>query len=98
MLLGCYAACLLKDLQAPDLPVPPGLLALRGSACRYAEGCTALAVATSRGFVGLHLLAGGGAPCWFEAAPQCVCEGVEIQAVRSQVGGWICGWLAGWLA
>lgn len=45
-----------------------------------------LAAATARGLVGLHLLAGATSPRWHEAAPQCICEGVEIQAVRSQVG------------
>ncbi|EFN60146.1 hypothetical protein CHLNCDRAFT_49671 [Chlorella variabilis] len=56
---------------------------------RFSEGCTAVAVATARGFLGLHLLAGfggGAAPAWCESAPQCVSEGLEIQAVRSQVG------------
>lgn len=55
---------------------------------RFSEGCTAVAVATARGFLGLHLLAGfggGAAPAWCESAPQCVSEGLEIQAVRSQV-------------
>ncbi|KAL4422420.1 hypothetical protein ABPG75_008617 [Micractinium tetrahymenae] len=53
---------------------------------RYAEGCSVLAAATARGWLGLHLVAGGASPCWYEAAPQCVCEGMDIQAVRSQVG------------
>ncbi len=45
-----------------------------------------LAAATARGLVGLHLVAGAASPSWHEAAPQCICEGVEIRAVRSQVG------------
>lgn len=53
---------------------------------RFGEGCTAVAAATARGYVGLHLLAGEAAPAWYEAAPQCVLEGLEIEAVRSQVG------------
>ncbi|KAL4436121.1 hypothetical protein ABPG77_005569 [Micractinium sp. CCAP 211/92] len=53
---------------------------------RYAEGCSVLAAATARGLVGLHLVAGAASPSWHEAAPQCICEGVEIRAVRSQVG------------
>jgi nuclear pore complex protein Nup88 len=52
---------------------------------RFAEGCTAVAVATARGMVGLHLLAGAAAPAWQEAAPQCLAEGLEMAAVRSQV-------------
>lgn len=52
--------------------------------CRFSEGCTAAAVATARGWVGLHLLTGGG-PAWCESAPQCVAQGVELLAVRSQV-------------
>ena len=52
---------------------------------RFGEGCTAAAVATARGYVGLHLLAGEAAPAWCEAAPQCVSDGPEMRAVRSQV-------------
>lgn len=54
---------------------------------RFGDGCTAVAVATARGYVGLHLLAGEAAPAWHEAAPQCVTDGPEILAVRSQARG-----------
>lgn len=71
--------------SSPPLPTPCSLLLLPTPVRRYAEGCSALAVATAGGRVGLHLLAGAASPCWHEAAPQCVCEGVDILGVRSQV-------------
>lgn len=51
---------------------------------RFAGACTAVAIASSRGPVGVHLLAGGAAPCFQSMAPQCVAEGTELRAVRCQ--------------
>lgn len=76
---------LLNKVRVPSISIFSGCTAL---CCRYEEGCTAVAVATARGYLGLHLLAtaaGAALPVWSESAPQCVCEELKIQAVRSQV-------------
>ena len=51
---------------------------------RFAGACTALAVASARGPVGVHLLAGGAAPRFHQTPPQCITEGTELRAVRCQ--------------
>lgn len=54
---------------------------------RFGSDCTALVVATGAGTLGLYVMCGEGAgPLWAESTPQCITEGVELRAVRSQVG------------
>ncbi len=51
---------------------------------RAGEGATALAAASRGGRVAAGLLAGGAAPAWCNAPPQCLLEGGALRAVRSQ--------------
>jgi nuclear pore complex protein Nup88 len=51
---------------------------------RFSGVCTAVAIASAKGPVAVHLLAGGAIPCWHSAPPQCVVEGLDLRAVRCQ--------------
>jgi nuclear pore complex protein Nup88 len=51
---------------------------------RFSGACTAVAIASAKGPIAVHLLAGGAAPSWHPAPPQCVVEGLNIRAVRCQ--------------
>ena len=52
---------------------------------RYGGECTAVAVVSAKGPVGVSILTGSGAvPAWHPSPPQCVVQGVELKAVRCQ--------------
>ncbi|KAL3148236.1 hypothetical protein ABBQ38_013707 [Trebouxia sp. C0009 RCD-2024] len=54
-------------------------------ACRYADTCSAVVVATAAGMVQTFVVAGEVSPTWAQQSPACITQGRHLVAIRSEV-------------